>query len=139
MNVPEIARRLKELRKDILKLSLEKMRELTGLSISGIATMESGSMKPSATYLHGLAQAFNVNINWVLTGKGAPFKPDIEMNLGYGRDDEMIKEFLESFDKLPLVRFEFLTQFALFKSKNKKLFTGNPPPAEKPQKPAKKS
>lgn len=115
LNAKEIGARLKELRTAILKISLVKMYDATGVPASGISTMERGFMKPSAAYLHGLVKLFDVNINWVLTGKGAPFKPDIEIKLDHGADNETIKEMFYAIENIPAIRYELLKHFLYIK------------------------
>lgn len=122
LNLEGISARLKELRTAILKTSLIKMSRTTGVLASGISMMERGSMKPSAIYLQRLAQLFDVDINWVLTGKGGPFKADIEMKLDQGDNIELIKEMFAACEKIPAIKFELLNHFINIRSDKPGIF-----------------
>lgn len=67
----EIGKRLRAIRGE---RTLEEMREWLGntVSISNIAQCEKGINKPSAILLSALAN-LQVNVNWVLTGRGRPY------------------------------------------------------------------
>jgi transcriptional regulator with XRE-family HTH domain len=118
MDTFEIGKRLKEVRK-ILRLTLEEISKKTGLSKSGISYMEIGNKKPSSVYMCELSEQFNVNINWVLTGKGSMFKPDVELNLKFGEDNEIIKELIFYIENIPFARHDILRNFYKFKIDNK--------------------
>jgi transcriptional regulator with XRE-family HTH domain len=119
----EIGKRLKEVRK-ALKLTLKEISGKTGLSKSGVSYIESGRNKPSALYMLELSKQFNVNINWVLTGKGNMFQPDIELNLNFGEDNEIIKELLFYLEKIPFARHDILRNFHKFKKENGDMVSG---------------
>lgn len=109
-DVKQIGKRLKEIRKKF-GISLDKMGEITGLSKSGISDIEKGKKKPSSVYMHALNIKFNVNINWVLTGKGTMFAPDIELNLDFGKDNEIIKDLIFCIEHVDAVRYDILKYF----------------------------
>lgn len=117
MNLEEIGKRLKQVRKK-LGLTLDKMSEISGSSVSGISEMEGGLKKPSSTYLYGLAKEFDIDINWILTGKGAMFAPDIALDLSFGDDNELVKEMIFFLEHLNIARYEILGHFAKFKKEN---------------------
>ncbi len=120
MNVLEIGSRLKRVR-NYLNLTLKEIGAKTGLSPSGISYMESGKKKPSSLYMFELSKKFNVNINWVLTGEGKMTKPDVELNLNFGEDNEIIKELIFYIENIPFARHDFLRNFYKFKKENNEL------------------
>lgn len=61
--------RLKELRKS-LKLSMEKFGERIGVTKSSISMLESGKNEPSKQTIKLICTEFNVNEEWLVTGKG---------------------------------------------------------------------
>lgn len=107
----EIGGRLRTIRKD-LGNTLEEMAQITGLSKSGISDMEKGLKKPSSVYMSELYIKFGVNINWVLTGKGTTHAPDIEFDLNFGKDNELIKKLIFCIENIDIVRYDILKYFA---------------------------
>jgi transcriptional regulator with XRE-family HTH domain len=105
----EIGKRLKEVRKS-LNLTLNDMKELSGFSIPTISDMERAANKPNLEYLLLLANKFNVNIHWILTGKG-PMYNDININWDFGKDNGIIKELIFHLENTPAMRFSILKHF----------------------------
>lgn len=120
IDLPVIGERLRKVRK-ALGMTLDKLGEISGLSTSGISDMEKGKTKPSSLYLHALSGEFNVNTNWILTGKGTMFQADIEFDLSFGEDNELVKELIHCLRKVNVARFEILRNFADFKRDHKDL------------------
>ena len=110
-DVVQIGRRLKEVRKKLDKTQ-EGMRQITGLSTAGISEMEQGLKKPSSVYMFALNTNFDVNINWVLTGAGTMFRPDIEMELTFGNDNQIIRELILCIKNLNSARYKLLWHFS---------------------------
>lgn len=119
-NIQEIGSRLRKIRKKLGK-TLEEMRDITGLSKSGISDMELGLKKPSSVYMHELNINFNVNINWLLTGEGTMFAPDIEFNLNFGKDNDLVKDLIFCLEYVDTVRYDILKHFTAIKSENEKI------------------
>ncbi len=120
MNVTEVGKRLKGVR-NTLRLTLEEISKKTGLSKSGISYMEVGNKKPSSVYMYELSKRFNVNINWILTGTGTMFKPDVELNLNFGEDNEIIKELIFYISNIHFARHDILRYFHKFKEDNENI------------------
>jgi transcriptional regulator with XRE-family HTH domain len=110
-DVEQIGRRLREVRKKLGKTQ-EEMRQITGLSTAGISEMEQGLKKPSSVYMFALNTNFDVNINWILTGAGTMFKPDIEMELNFGNDNRIIRELILCIKNLNVARYKLLWHFS---------------------------
>lgn len=115
--------RLKEVRTKT-GLTLEKISELSGLSTSGLSDMEKGKTRPSSLYLYFLAREYKVNINWILTGEGKAYVPEVEFDLDFGADNETVKEMLYCLRNVDVVRYELLRTFAQFRIQNKGLIEG---------------
>lgn len=120
MNVIEVGKRLKDVRRT-LRLTLDEISKKTGLSKSGISYMEIGNKKPSSVYMCELSEQFNVNINWVLTGKGSMFKPEVALNLKFGEDNEIIQELIFYIENISFARHDILRYFHKFKRDNKEV------------------
>ncbi len=119
-DVVAVGLRLKQIRKS-LKLTIGELSKATGLSVSGISEMESGNKKPSSVYMFGLAKEFKVNVNWILTGMGTMFAPDIELDLDFGQDNDLVRELILSIKNINIARFDILKYFANFKRENQEL------------------
>ena len=77
----EIEYNLKEVRKKI-GLSQVDMAKSIGMQQAQYSTYERGDRKPSADVLSKLLLVHNININYLLTGKGAMFiTSDLEKDL----------------------------------------------------------
>jgi len=68
----EIGKRLKALRK-MLKLTQNEMAKILNTTIQTILRYEKGRVMPSLKFLSNLANIYNINANWLLTGKGEIF------------------------------------------------------------------
>ena len=82
--------RIKKIRQT-LKISQTEYAELTHTSQSNISKYERNELKPTIDFLINLHERLNVNINWVLTGKGQIFLADNET----GIDINAIKKAIE--------------------------------------------
>lgn len=94
--------RIKQLRKK-LGLTQLKFAERLNVKQNTIATYEMGRNPPSSTVITLICREFNVNEQWLRTGKGSMFKPDPQTELQklaekYHLDDNakiMISKFVE--------------------------------------------
>lgn len=73
MDTPDIAGRLKALRR-ALSLTQKKMSEVLNCSQAKVSDYESGKLSVSNFDLSTIANTFNVNLNWLVTGEGQMFK-----------------------------------------------------------------
>ncbi len=64
--------RLKKIRK-FLNLSQEEFGKKIGLTRGAIAAVEADGNKFSQEVLYKLIEIFNINVNYLLAGKGEPF------------------------------------------------------------------
>lgn len=65
---------LKKLRFE-LRLSAQKLADELSVSISSVQQYERGTREPNYNFLYKLNTVLNVNINWLMTGKGNMFNP----------------------------------------------------------------
>lgn len=117
----EIGMRLKEVRKE-LNLTQDEINKKTGLSIGFISEIENGKKRPSSVLLVFLAEQYNANINYILTGKGNKiFREGLlekSRKLDFGKDKESIEELLYYLENDDLARHSILTSFLKFKKEN---------------------
>lgn len=64
--------RIKKIRQ-ILNMSQQQYAEMMRTSQSNISKYERGELKPTLDFLVNLHTELNIDINWVLTGKGSVF------------------------------------------------------------------
>ncbi len=114
-NLIVIGTRLRAVRKT-LRLTIYEMHQKTRFSKSIISEVENGKRLPSSIYLFALADEFNVNINYLFTGKGEMFLPEEPIfKRDFGRDQEKIEELLFYLENYDVARYNILTAFTQFK------------------------
>lgn len=117
----EIGPRLKEVRKS-LNLTQEQIKEETGLSIGFISGIETGKKRPSSILLFYLAHKHNVNVNYLLTGRGDRIFSESYLeksrHIDFGRDGQVIEELLYYLEHYDLARYSILTSFLKFRQEN---------------------
>jgi len=123
IDLEAIGKRLKEARKKI-NCTLSEMNEMCGVAKSTLSEMEAGLKKPHHLYLYLLSTKYNININWIFSGKGSMFL-DFEIKLDFGEDNKIIKELFHLLGKFPVLRYEILRHYLVFKADNKDLFDGS--------------
>lgn len=108
--------RLKNLRKNILKLSQEAFGNRLGVTGAGISKIESGERALTEQMAKSICREFNVDYLWLTTGEGEIFTdlPETildELAMEYGLTDEekeLTKEFLELTKEERAVLMRFL-------------------------------
>lgn len=120
----EFGKRLKDVRLT-LGLNVPEMSSKIGIEKNSYYKYEDGTRFPKPEVLLGLIQNFNINVNYLLIGKGEMFiqnrqsekiKPhfnDIFPNIS--ADKEVI-ELINSLE-VPIMRNELLVQYLLYKKK----------------------
>jgi transcriptional regulator with XRE-family HTH domain len=121
LDLVAIGKRLRDIR-EALNITLEKMQEITGFSKSLISAAEKGQKKPSSIYLYFLLDRFNVDLNYVFSGKGNMFKR-IPRLLDPGDPDlgHSCEELIYMIENVELVRYAMMTEYIKFKAQNKAL------------------
>lgn len=124
MDLHDVGARLRSIREE-LGLTLEKMGDLANFSKSQISAAEKGEKKPSSLYLFTLAHHFNVNINYILTGKGFPFldKPNKTT------EEKDFDELLTHLQTDKMLRYSVMGYFYELKKRNPDVL---PLPQDKP-------
>lgn len=77
-NSDNFCQRLKSIRRS-LKYTQDEFSKLLNISKPTLVRYEAGGRKPDADLLSILADKYNVNINWLISGKGEMFLPDNEL------------------------------------------------------------
>ena len=78
--VMTIAKRLKEF-KNVKHLTASELANILGIPVRTVGSYERGEVLPGAKFFNLLINNFNVNINWLLTGRGTMFiNEDIPVN-----------------------------------------------------------
>jgi transcriptional regulator with XRE-family HTH domain len=102
--------RLRKVRKT---LGLNQDTFCAGMKISKptLVRYESGDRKPGSDFLSILADEFNVDMNWLITGKGEMFARDLsEMGILVDRADRELCELIE-FMAVPQIRRSVMAEF----------------------------
>lgn len=121
LDLAAIGKRLKDIR-EALNVTLEKMQEISGFSKSLISAAEKGQKKPSSIYLYVLLDRFNVDLNYVFSGKGSMFR-HVPKLLDPGDPDlgHTCEELVYMIENVELVRYAMMTEYIKFKARNKSL------------------
>jgi transcriptional regulator with XRE-family HTH domain len=113
-DIKQIAERMKAIRNALNLLQKDLAKELE-ISPANLSEIESGAAGPRYEVLYNLTKKYNVNIYYLLHGKGKMFVCDnIESRIDpaiYGEDTEFLKEFLKYFKESSLVRYEMMSFF----------------------------
>jgi SOS-response transcriptional repressor LexA len=81
--------------REALGLTQKSMSEASGIGRTDIADVEAGRIEPSFNFIRSLNTTFNLDTNWLLTGKGTMFLP----KEGERKDiDNLIDSGLEKLD-----------------------------------------
>ncbi len=86
MESKQVGRRIKELR-DELGLSQDEFGAKLGMTRSAISKIEKGWSAVTEKNVMLISQRFGVNKKWLLTGKGAMFKEELEADAIIGMLD----------------------------------------------------
>jgi transcriptional regulator with XRE-family HTH domain len=113
-DIKKIGERMKAIR-GALKLLQKDMAKELEISPANLSEIESGAAAPRHEAIYNLSKKFNVNIYYLLHGKGGMFQSDsIERSVTpevYGANTGFLKEFLKYFRKSSLVRYEMMSYF----------------------------
>ena len=108
--------RLKELRKS-LNLTQQAFADRIGIARGNIGAYEVGKNAPSDAVISLICKEFNVNEEWLRTGKGEMFNTVGDDELAYlvgqlcGSDDEFKKEFVKTLCKLSNKQWKVFKEF----------------------------
>jgi len=120
----EIGERLKAIRLH-LGYNQRKFAAELGISSGSLSEIEKGKNKPRFDVIYNLAKKYKVNIYYLLHGKGKMFLSEmIERSIVpevYGPHTEILKEFLDYFNKSSLVRYKMMTYYRTYILENEAL------------------
>lgn len=91
------AENLKKLRYE-LRMSAQKLADATGISLITMQNYELAKREPKYSFLYQLLTYYNVNINWLMTGKGNMFNSQNKTDLNQ-IDEDKIKALFDKFMK----------------------------------------
>ena len=124
MDLVDVGTRLRAARAT-LKLTMEQMRDITGYSKSLISAAENGLKKPSIIYLYAMKDKFDVNINYIFSGKGPMFRETGEEEKGeaisLSKADQNIQDLFYLMENVDMVRFAMLSFFIRYRTQNKQV------------------
>ena len=112
-----IGNRLKEVRKK-LGLTLEELKNVSGYSVSTLSEIERDINNPNPRFLLLLIETFNVNLNWLFTGKGGMFTPEFELKWDFGKDSKTILKMIYLIENWEMLRYDMLGHFLKFLDEN---------------------
>ena len=91
----KIGERLKQIRKN-KNLTQTAFGEILGVTKQAVANVESCHSNPSMEFLYKLIEKFNVNANWLITGKGEVFIQNSTEKINSGQElDLRVKQILK--------------------------------------------
>jgi transcriptional regulator with XRE-family HTH domain len=122
LDLTAIGKRLRRIR-ETLNITLEKMQEITGFSKSLISAAEKGQKKPSSIYLFALLDRFNVDLNYIFSGKGNMFRHIPRLDPGDPDLGHTCEELVYMIENVELVRYAMMTEYIKFKAQNKTLIS----------------
>ncbi|MCK4764348.1 MAG: helix-turn-helix transcriptional regulator [Candidatus Aminicenantes bacterium] len=118
----DIGKRLKEVRK-VLKLTQSEITEPAGLSKSYLSELELGKSKSCSMLYQYLADEHNVNVNYILTGRGKMFireENTIDTET-FGHDIEIVKEIFHLMIENDSFKYQVFALFSQLKAESPKL------------------
>ena len=117
-----IGKRLKEVRK-ALKLTQSEITVPAGLSKSYLSELELGKSKSCSMLYQYLADEHNVNVNYILTGRGKMFireENTIDTET-FGHDSDIVKEIFLLMKESNSFKYQVFALFSQLKAESPKL------------------
>ena len=131
MDLSEVGARLRAAR-ETLELTMEQMRDITGYSKSLISAAENGLKKPSTIYLYAMMDKFNIDINYIFSGRGRMFLEAGQageeqkeqdraesLDLSLVKSDENIRDLFYLMKNVDMVRYAVLSFFLQYRTQHK--------------------
>ena len=97
MDKAEIGKRIREIR-EFLGISQREFAEILGIHPLSVSRYELGKSNPSPSVLKAIEDKFGVNPEWLLAGKGEPFKSSKEsdnFNFKFNKRWKAVEQRLE--------------------------------------------
>jgi transcriptional regulator with XRE-family HTH domain len=122
MNSKGIHNRLKLIRKTLGFSQVEFCRHLD-VSKPAYVRYENGTREPKIKVLNTLRDKYNVDINWLISGRGEMFldeeKKKMLGEVYEGEEKETVEELLYYLENAPVIRFAVLEYFMNYLYQNK--------------------
>lgn len=99
MKDDSLANRLKMIRES-KGLSQEKFSRELGITQQTYSLMENGQRSPNIKVFKILAERFNVNLNWLVTGYGGMFREFVENAEFYEKKNKELSEIVDKFREI---------------------------------------
>lgn len=115
-NLKEFAKRLVEVRKRLGFMQKDFAPQLN-VSLSFLYQVEAAKTKPGFHFFKNLIEKFNINPQYLFTGKGDMFynqDPGKNEKQYYGEFDSYVKKLLRYMEHYPLVKLAVLEFFAKY-------------------------
>ena len=113
--------RIRELRKNALKMTQKDFSTRLGLSENFIWQIEKGEREPSDRTISDICREFRVNEHWLRTGEGEMLQPvnrDAEIaafmgDVMHGENEDFRRRLVAALSKLSVEEWELLEKVAL--------------------------
>jgi transcriptional regulator with XRE-family HTH domain len=108
-----------------LRMTLDDIKEQTGISRSYVSDFERGVRLPTSKYLRYLHDRHDINLNFVFCSEGRMLRMSEEEKgrLDFGKYQEEVNEMLGLISKMPHALYAVLGFFMEYKINNEKLIT----------------
>ena len=106
-----------------LRMTLDDIKEQTGISRSYVSDFERGIRLPTSKYLKYLHDRHNINLNFIFCSEGRMLRLSAEEKgrLDFGKYQEEVEELLGLISKMPHALYAVLGFFMEYKINNEKL------------------
>jgi len=106
-----------------LRMTLDDIKEQTGISRSYVSDFERGVRLPTSKYLKYLHDHHNINLNFIFCSEGRMLRLSEEEKdrLDFGKYQEEVEELLGLISKMPHALYAVLGFFMEYKINNDKL------------------
>lgn len=108
--------RIRKIRK-LLRMNQGEFAEPLDISVPGLSDLENGKYRPGHDFLRNIAQGYNVNLYYLMFGKGPEFIQVEELFAEAEKksgEPEDVKEFLYYFHASEIVKYHMLSEFNMF-------------------------
>ena len=109
-NEPMTANKRLALIRKTLKLTQREFAEKISVATGFVASMEIGDRKVNPRIMKLVSAVFNVNLQWLETGKGEMFSTDTEGKMSFTDTEKEIKEIISLYRKLNPFFRKFITR-----------------------------
>jgi DNA-binding XRE family transcriptional regulator len=101
-------------------LSQKETASVLGMSQANIVRLEKGVVSPNMSICHYFKTHYNIDINWLISGRGNMVIKEKSKAVDYGEFCEEMDDLFFHLDRVPEVRLSVLKFFLGHKLENKK-------------------